>query len=126
VKQLRATPYELVAAQGANTLIQFISAMFVLDYGSEVFTESDDNLVIEYDAGSAIPVTDAIECTGFIDQAADTIINAIPIADAIDALADVANKNLALFNDGDGEFGGNASDDSVLEVHVTYRVLDVS
>jgi len=126
IKALRATPFELVPAQGANVLIQFVSAMLVLTAGSEVLSESADNLAIEYDDGSAAAVTGAIEMTGFIDQAADTITNAIAKADAIDASADIVNKNIALVNTGDGEFAGNASDDAALDVYVTYRVLDLS
>ena len=126
IKVLRATPFELVAAQGANTLIQFVSAIFVLTAGSEVLTESADNMAIEYDGGSAVPVTGAIEATGFIDQDADTITNAIASADAIDALADVSNKNIALVNTGDGEYAGNASDDAALDVYITYKVLSLA
>lgn len=126
IKTLRATPVELVAAQGADTMIQFVSAMMVLTAGSEVLSESADNMAIEYDDGSAVAVTGAIEATGFIDQAADTITNAIPAGDTIDASADVINKNIALLNTGDGEYAGNASDDAVLDVYVTYRVLDLS
>ena len=126
IKVLRATPFELVAAQGADTLIQFVSAMLVLTAGSEVLTESADNLAIEFDDGTAAPVTGAIEATGFIDQAADTITNAIPAADVIDASADVINKNLVLLNTGDGEYAGNATDDAELDVYITYRVLDLS
>lgn len=126
IKTLRATPFELVAAQGADTLIQFVSAMLVLTAGSEVLTETADNMAIEYDGGVAAAVTGAIEATGFIDQAADTIINAVPANDVVDALADTANKNLVLLNTGDGEYGGNASDDAALDVYITYRVLNLA
>ena len=122
VKVLRATPFELVAAPGAGKVLEFVSAILKLNYGSEVFTESADNLVIEYDDGAAAIVSQVIESTGFIDQGADTQSNALPSVDAIDASADVENKNLALFNNGDGEIAGNASDDSTLDVHITYRV----
>lgn len=125
VKALKATPIELVAAQGADTFIEFISAVLVLKYGSEVFTESADNLAIEYDDGSGLAIVPTIEATGFIDQAADTLTNAIPVLDSIAANAAVLNKNIAILNNND-EFAGNASNDSVLEVHVTYRVLDLS
>lgn len=126
IKTLRATPVELVAAQGADTLIEFQSAMFVLTAGTEVLTETADNMAIEYDDGAAVAVTGAIEATGFIDQAADTITNAIPVGDTIDASADVINKNIALINTGDGEYAGNASDDAELDVYVTYRVLNLA
>lgn len=126
IKTLRATPKELVPAQGANVLIEFVSAKLVLVAGSEVLSETVDNLVIEYDGGAAAAVTGDIEMTGFIDQAADTITNAIAAGDTIDASADVVNKNLAIVNTGDGEFAGNVSDDAVLDIYITYRVLDLS
>lgn len=126
IKLLRATPIELVAAAGADTILQFVSALFVLTAGSEVLTESADNLAIEYDDGSAAAVTGSIETTGFIDAAADTITNAIPAGDVIDASADIVNKNLALFNTGDGEIAGNATDDAVLTVYTTYRVVSLA
>jgi len=126
IKALRATPAELVAAPGADKLIEFVSAVLVLTAGSEVLTESADNMAIEYDDGSAVAVTGAIEATGFIDQAADTITRAIPAADTIDALADVVNKNLALVNTGDGEYAGNASDDAALDIYISYRILSLA
>ena len=125
IKVLRATPFELVAAQGVGTTIEFVSAILKLTAGSEVLSETDANLVIEYDDGAAAAVSQVIECGGFIDQAADTQTNAMPSIDAIDASADVENKNLALFNDGAGEFAGNVSDDAALDVHITYRVHTV-
>lgn len=126
IKQLRASPKELVAAQGADTLIQLVNLQLVLNAGSEVLTETDDNLAVEYDDGSAVAVSGTIEATGFIDQAADTMTNAILAGDTIDALADVVNKNLVLINTGDGEYAGNASDDATLDAYVTYRVLSLA
>ena len=121
IKDLADTPVELVAAQGANTLIEFLGAVIILDYGSEVLVESADNLVIEYDSGSAAAVSQDIEMTGFIDQSADMITHAIPKVDPIDAAADIVNKNLALFNSA-GDFTGNASNDSTMTVITSYRV----
>lgn len=125
IKALRATPFELVAAQGAGTMIEFVAAVLKLTAGSEVLSESTDNLVIEYDDGSGIAVSQVIECTGFIDQAADTQTNAKTEVNAIAASSAAENKNLVLFNNGDGEFAGNASDDAALDVHITYRVHSV-
>ena len=121
IKDLADTPIELVAAQGANTLIEFVGAMLILDYGSNVLVESDDNLVIEYDGGDGAAVSQDIEMTNFIDQSADTITCAQPKVDAIDASADIVNKNLALFNDS-GDFTGNASSDTTMTILISYRV----
>ncbi|GAH73120.1 unnamed protein product [marine sediment metagenome] len=124
IKALRALPKELVTAPGANKLIEFISATLFLNYGSDGLTESEDNLAIEYDDGGDAAVSEAIDMTGFIDQTADTITRAIPKNDAIDAAADIVNKNLALVNTGDGEFGGNTNADTTMTVMVSYRILD--
>lgn len=123
VKALRATPKEIIAAT-ASSIAEFVSAVFVLDYGSEVFAETADNLVIEYEDG--VDITAAIETTGFIDQAADqvAIINAADVPTITAAAA--VNKGIQLFNTGDGEITGNASDDSVLTLKVTYRLHTVS
>lgn len=122
---LRASPKELVRAPGANRVIEFVSAMLMLDYGgTNGFTESADNMAVEYGGGAAIAASVAIEATGFLDQTADTITNAIPVADAIDAAADIMNKNLALANIGDGEYAGNAAGDNILKVRVAYRIRD--
>ena len=98
----------------------FMGAMIKLNYGSEVFTEAADNFPIKYTDGSGVAVSVAIENTGFIDQSADTITNAIPVADAIVAATGAEAQALVLHNTGDGEIGGNASDDSTLTVRVYY------
>lgn len=125
IKALNATPVELVAAPGANFVIVFNGAMLKLNAGTEVLTESADNLVIEYDNGSAVACSNTIEATGFIDQAADTITNAIPVSDMIDASADIVNKNIAILNSGDGEYGGNATGDATMDIYVYYNILYV-
>lgn len=122
VKALAATQKTLVAAPGAGNCIEFVSALLKLDYGSEVFTESADNLAIKYTDADGVAVSQAVESTGFIDQAADTYTNALPSADAIVAATGCENQALVLDNTGDGEFGGNASDDSAIIVGISYRV----
>lgn len=121
IKALRATPFELVAATGANTFIELVSVVFILDYGSDVLTESADNLVVEYGTSNA-DCTAAIEMTGFIDQAVDQLAIIPAAAIATDAASDMVNNNLELFNTGDGEFGGNATADTTMTVKVAYRV----
>jgi len=126
IKALAASPKTLVAAPGADKSLEFISAILMLNHGTEVLTESADNMAIRYHDGSGAIVSETIEATGFIDQAADTITNAIPKADAIVAAASAVNKALVLDNAGDGEYGGNATEDATLTVHVVYREHDWS
>lgn len=122
IKAMRATPVELVPAQGAGTVIEFVGAVLILDYGSNALTESTDNMAVEYNDGTAATASEAIESGSFIDATADTITNAVPVKDVVDASADIVNKNLALANTGDGEFAGNAGNDTVMRVVTTYRV----
>ena len=123
IKAARATPVELVAAQGAGNAVFFMGAQLKLNYGSEVFTETADNFAIKYTDGSGVAVSQTIENTGFIDQSADTMTNALPVVDAIVAAASAENQALVLHNTGDGEIGGNASDDSTLTVRIFYQVV---
>ncbi len=122
IKALAATQKELVAAPGAGKVIEFVSAILKLGAGSEVLTESADNLEIKYTDASGVSVTGAIESTGFIDQAVDTYTSAIAKTDTIVAATGCENKALVLDNSGDGEIAGNASDDATLTVGVAYRV----
>lgn len=124
LKALRATPKVLVAAAGADKMIELVSAVLILDYGSEALTESVDNLIIEY-ASSGVDATAAIETTSFIDATADTIALVMPVGIAGAAATNLVNDGLHLKNTGDGEFGGNASADTTMTVKVTYRVHTV-
>lgn len=126
LKALRATQKTLVAAPGTNKSIEFVSALLRLNAGSEVLTESADNLSIRYTNGSGVKVSVDIEATGFIDQAAATFTNAIPVKDAIVVATGALNQALVLDNDGDGEFAGNATGDATMTLHVIYRVHDWS
>jgi len=119
VLTLATTPVELVAAPGADQFIEFVGAKFILDYNSVPYTEAGDNLGIKYTDDSGVQVSNTIETTGFIDQAADTITNAIPAADAIVAASGSVNQALVLDN-----LGSNfAAGDSPLTVIISYRVL---
>lgn len=121
VKALATTPKTLVAAPGAGKCIEFVSALIKLDYGSEVFAETADNMQIKYTDASGVGVSQLIEGTGFIDQSADTYTNAIPEKDQIVAASGCENKALVLDNVNDN-FTGNASNDSILYVGISYRV----
>lgn len=123
IKALRATPKDLVAAPGAGKFLEFVGATIILDYGSNVLTESADNLVIQYDGGQ--DATAAIESTGFIDNNADIVAVIVPATIAAIASASVANDALELFNTGDGEIAGNAGADTTLTVKISYIIHDL-
>ena len=117
-----ATPIQIVVAQGADTIIEFVSAVLVLDYGSEVLAEptAPDDMVIEYETAGT-DITAAIDATNFLDQTNDEARLILPSWTATTDLVAVKNKGLFLLNTGDN-YTGNASNDTTLDVIVTYRV----
>lgn len=122
IKALAATPKELVAAPGAGKMIEFVSALLVLDYGSNALTEPSDpdDLAIEYDGGSGTQIA-TWGTTAFITATADFVelVNSADIAGV--ASATNTNKNLVLINTG-GEYAGNAANDTTISVMVSYRI----
>ena len=122
IKALRATPKVLVAAGGANTFLEFVSATLVLHAGANVLTESTANLAVKYKDGTGTQVSETVECTGFIDQAVDTLTTVRVKQDAIVATSIYTNQPLVLHNLGAGEFGGNAAADATMTVKIAWRV----
>lgn len=123
IKTLVGTAVELVAAPGANHVIHFLGALLELEAGSNVLTESTDNLIIDYDNGTGITLC-TIEATGFIDSAADIITNAVPLLNGIAANSACVNKNIALLNNS-GNYAGNAAGDAILTVHSVFRIINL-
>jgi len=123
IKALRATAKTLVAAPGANLILEFMSAVIINNGGTNALTESTANLVVRYTNTTGAIVSETIESTGFIDQTAATISNAIPKMDAIVAAASGVNKALVLHNVGAGEIAGNAALDVTLTVVISYRIV---
>ena len=120
VKDLHDTPVSLVATPGANKFLEFVSAVLILDYGSNALTESTDNLVIEYITSGA-DVTGTIEMTGFIEQTVDQMALVLAAGIATDAASDIVNNGLQLFNP-DDDFGGNGGGDTTMTVKIAYRI----
>jgi hypothetical protein len=122
IKGLRAAPLALVAGPGAANFIEVVSAVLVLDYGSEVLTvNADDNLVIEYGDGGD-DITAAIETDGFMTAAADTMKLVLPAGIATVAAVNLLNSNVRLFNVGAAEIAGNATNDTTLTIKINYRI----
>jgi len=121
LKALRATPKTLVAAPAAGSMIEFISAVIAMNYGSNVLSETADNLQVQYNT-SNLAAAAVIETTGFLDQNADMIAICTGTDIAGAAATSFVARALELKNTGDGEFGGNAGNDTTLIVKVTYRI----
>jgi len=120
IKALRATPKVLVPAPGAGWFLEFHKAILCLNYGTNALTESTDNLVIEHESGQDL--TGAITAAGFITATADTYCVVLAAAVAAAAKTNIENKNIRLFNTGDGEYAGNAALDTTMTVIVEYWI----
>jgi len=100
---LRATPITLAPAPGTGVFREFIRAVLVCKAAAGAYTETADNLVIRQTNTTGVILSQAIETTGWLDQAAIKATNALAKVDTIGALQ---AKALVLHNSGDGEFGG--------------------
>lgn len=114
-KAARGTPVPLVAAPGLNYVLEFVSALFIMDYAA-AYTESSDDIIIKYTDGSGAAVSTTLEATGLLDATSDQIRT---IKRIVTDVTPVANAALVLFNTGDGEWGGTGSP---IRVKVAYRV----
>jgi len=127
LKALNTTAKELIVAPGPGRFIELVSATLHLKVGTEVLAETADNLDIEYDDGTGSAVCTTIETTAFIEQTVDQLyfitVSALAGTTIVSSLA--TNKNLALLSN-EGDFTGNASNDAVMKVRVSYRIHDVN
>ena len=116
---VRATPIQLVATPGANKAVVVDDVHMVSSAAAGAYTETADNLVVEYGDGTDIV---AVETTGFVDQASVQVREIKPNYSAL--FTPLANQLVQLKNSGDGEFGGgNAANTFSLRVH--YHVVDM-
>ncbi|MEA2066016.1 MAG: hypothetical protein U9O65_02780 [Thermotogota bacterium] len=111
---LNTTPQELVAAPGAGYVIEFISAVLILDYNSAAYATNGD-LSIQTDTTNTT-LSDTVGLSDFLAQTADTI-RTVQVLSA-DTNLD-ANEALELFCG----TGDPATGDSPITVKVTYRIL---
>lgn len=117
VLAFRATPIELIAAPGANKSIVVHKFAIVSDDTAGAWTESTDNLVIEYADG--VDISAAIEAGTLVGGAVQ-----IQVQGVLDTVLDPdVNAAVELFNTGDGEWGGgNAA--NTMSVRIWYSVID--
>ena len=119
IKNLNTAAKELVAAPGADKLIEFVSATLVHDYGINALT-GEHALTIGWDDGS-VAAAATVAHGDFAHKEADHIVNVQPALETDATAASVANKNLAITSAGD--YAGNADNDTVWTIKVAYRVL---
>ncbi len=115
----RGTPAPLIPAPGANKSIIVDRVTFISDDAAGAWTESTDNLVVQYADG--VDITIAIEASSLVGGA--VVIESYGVLDTV-IVPDV-NAQVELFNTGDGEWGGGNAANSmtvILSFHVIPTV----
>jgi len=122
LKALVAAPKTLVAAQGANTIIEFISCELAYDKGSVTYTIGNaSNLAVRYTNADGEAVSSIQKVTDFLDQGTDQVrlLLTLPISGVVSIVA-VPNAPLVLtLASTDGEM---TPVDGTVHAKVTYRV----
>lgn len=123
IKAARATAMPIAGAAGSGRTSIFVGMLMRLNFGSNVLTESDDNLQVKYVNGSGDAISGTVEATGFIDAAADSYAYVTGSDFSGLTLAESTNVAMVLHNTGDGEWAGNASNDTTMTIWVIRRIL---
>ena len=111
---LFATPKELVAAPGVGKVLEFLSAVLVLDFNSAAYATNGILSVRETNAAGTAHSATAL-LAAFLAQTADTILPVQPLATGL-ALAE--NTPMVL----SAAAAETATGDSPMTVKVAYRV----
>ena len=107
---MNGAPVSLVAAKGAGTVIEFVGATHVFDYGTVQFTGGGAVVIEEETSGTDLSTELAV---GVVQAAADSLTSVTAVAATL-----TANKGLFITND----TAAFAAGDSVMRVKVAYRV----
>ena len=125
IKLLNATPFELVAAPGVDQMLEVQSVLLRQVVGAEVF-DGGRTLDIGYDDVTTSALgANTVEPGDFHEVFTDMVYVAIPEDGLSGDPALFVNENLAITALA-GEIGGNATDDTVWNITVAYRVHDLS
>ena len=122
IKAIRATPITIATAPGAGLVIDLESAVLLLKYGGTNAFTNPQNFAIKYVNGSGVAISQAITAAGFIDQTGNMRTSAAPKVDQVATQAQCENQVIVLHNTGASEITGNAANDNVVIVRVSYNI----
>lgn len=114
ILNLNATPKVLVAAPGAGFVLEFLSAVFILDYETTPYATNGVLSIRETNDAGAAHSEDTL-LADFLAKTADTILPVRPVV-AVEALA--ANTPMVL----SAATAETTNGDSPMTVKVAYRV----
>lgn len=116
---LRATPITLAVAPGVGKVYEFVSVLMIARNGTAYVVGTND-MAIRFKDGSSDIISQTIDTAGLLDQTADLMAQAGPIAtDNKTPKADCDNQPLVLHNTGASEF---TTGTGTLRVKITVRV----
>jgi hypothetical protein len=134
IKNLKATPILFIAAQGANTIINPISAVAFLSYGGSnafVAPSSSIGIVMNYtsDNTNSNNLIGSAMSGGSYSQTASNyqIISSVALNNPGTVVANIVNQPvyLAIQSGASGEITGNAANDNTITIQVEYNVVSV-
>lgn len=120
VRTLNATEVTVIPAPGTGKAIEFVSGVWMLDYGSAAFDNAaaGEDLSLKYTDSSGAKVADDVDHSGFADATSDQyrIVKGVAVTPV--ANAPVVAHVLS------GEWY-SAAGDSDLQYKLTFRVIDL-
>jgi hypothetical protein len=132
IKHLQATPIQIVAAQGANTIIVPISAISFLNYGgSNAFVApagaSSISLYFSSSPAANTLLSPIDAATSYTQTTSNYVIISIPQSNIGTPTASCVNQPLYVAIDpgAGGEITGNAANDNTISIRLEYFVLTV-
>ena len=120
VLTLRATPVELVAAPGVGQATIVIAAYIVCDDAAGVYTETTDDLMVEYADGGNVLAGVGFDATLLVNIVGNGKLYRNGLAE-FHMIPD-ENAVIQLLNTGGGEWGGGNAANSI-SVRVWYSVV---
>jgi len=123
IKALHATPIQLVAAAGVGTVIQVISCISKFTYaGTNQFTNGGTiSLVYKTSLASICALFGNSNMLGAASLYLITT-TAVPAQ----AIANLENLDIQLYNPSATEFAGNAGNDNTVTVNISYKILTLA
>lgn len=125
LKAIETTPITVVSAPGANRIAYPTYFVGRLNYGSEVLTHSGGDLQLIWVDENGDAASQVIAAAGFITATAVTFAFEACVPQANAASAGIVNQPIVLTQFGT-PYGGNASNDTTMDVWVHYREVDVA
>lgn len=122
VLAMKATPIQVLAAQGAGVYAVPLLAILKMTYGGNNPFTNAQNIALKYTTGGGATAIGTMTGAGFIDASANKYqLGEIAVTSLTVALAE--NSAIFVYNAGASEITGNASLDNSLTVVLLYKIL---